>query len=779
MKPFGKWAAQGAGWIKRRWKLILILAEILIFSGGVTAYCRQVGNLIRLEYGEAEISGYTERGYAACIGGSIDESYDAGLYDIIPEERMYLRKGYYQYTVRYEGESEGSFCWPHTYNTFYNILEQAVVSLRGGTQEGANRFWLNGDLNVALRLYYSGQGSARITGFTIEETRTAANLRLFTVAALLAAANIVFVIWPYGRKRGIDARTKYVFAGLLTIALIASYPLLLPYAVNGHDFDFHLARIEGVKEGLLSGQFPVRINPTFYNGYGYANPVFYGETLLYVPALLRLVGFRLTTCYNVFAVMINLLTCLGSYFCFRRMFGNVTVAMAAVLLYVMSPYRLMDMYIRAAVGEYTAMLFLPFVAYGLFRVFAEDREAERYRWSFLPLVLGLTGIIQSHVLTGEMTGGLILLICGLLFVRTFQRKRLWALVKAALFTIGLNAWFLVPFLDFSLTQNVRVMRESSGELIQKTGLFLPQLMGLFSTFSWRNGDAQEGMANEMPLFLGMALVLGMILCAAMLSVVGREKSVLKSCAGFSLSISLLTAWMCTVYFPWDKICTMVPMVSPLVMRLVDSLQLIWRILSLATISAVVATGFGLLLLYRREGKAALAAVCVVLCLIMGIGGMHFLYECVDNSAPVVVNDLWGTNTADVVMGAEYTLLGSNYEVVTKIFEPRTFGDIETAEYRKEGTNLSLSVTNRGADGYLLLPLFHYKGYQVSSGDGKITNANLATGESNVIQVNIPAGYQGELSVKYVGFWYWRAAEVVSAATAVFLVWAAGRRRHRY
>lgn len=64
--------------------------------------------------------------------------------------------------------------------------------------------------------------------------------------------------------------------------LHSCYPLLNEYIIVGHDLAFHLNRIEGIKKGLLSGQFPVRIHPTHFGGYGYATPIMYPEMLLYI-----------------------------------------------------------------------------------------------------------------------------------------------------------------------------------------------------------------------------------------------------------------------------------------------------------------------------------------------------------------------------------------------------------------------------------------------------------------------------------------------------------------
>ena len=84
------------------------------------------------------------------------------------------------------------------------------------------------------------------------------------------------------------------------IVLLACLPLALGYLTFGHDLSAHLSRIEGLKAGLLSGQFPVRINPDLLEGRGYAFSLMYADLLLYPAAVLRILGFPLYSVYQLY-----------------------------------------------------------------------------------------------------------------------------------------------------------------------------------------------------------------------------------------------------------------------------------------------------------------------------------------------------------------------------------------------------------------------------------------------------------------------------------------------
>ena len=112
---------------------------------------------------------------------------------------------------------------------------------------------------------------------------------------------------------------------------------------------------------LSYGQFPVRLTTTTLNGYGYANPLCYCELFLLLPALLYNLWLPLRTCYQIYIFAVTLATCLIAYFSFGRITESRRLGLLGAMLYTLSCYRLVCVYTRAAVGEFTAMAFFPLV----------------------------------------------------------------------------------------------------------------------------------------------------------------------------------------------------------------------------------------------------------------------------------------------------------------------------------------------------------------------------------------------------------------------------------
>ena len=741
----------------------LTIVEILILVLIGWNFKKNLDNRISLQYRSDDLRAFTSEVSEACFGGSIDEEYYAGLYDIIPS--MYLKNGYYRYQITYSSTSPGSYCWPDSYSENYNLMDWVATWFMEGSYTNSEEFWLNSDQDLALRLYYSGSGEITILEFSIEETNVLAILNLCEYLLLWISANVLlYLIWRK-KYRPIEMEAKYIALALFAIAIISSYPLLVGYCINGQELFFHLTRIEGMADALRCGQFPVRINPTFYNGYGYASPSFCGNFFLYFPALMRLCGLRLSTAYNIYVEYVNVVTILIAYYSFRKLLNDRFLGVGCTLLYALAPYRITCLYLRAAVSEFTAMAFLPLMVYGVFRIYREDyTDPNRNKWCFLPLALALGGLLQTDVVIGFICCGVSFIVCLMMIRKTLNWKRVLAILNAFGLTFMLNLWTLVPMIDFYTTQQLKLFQNPGDLRIQRTGLYLAQLWSLFSGYSWGQVDAVNGLADEMPVSLGLPLSLGLVLFLGM--IMGPNISKDEKRLGVNLfHISLITLFMSTVYFPWDWLSNRSTLIEGFAMKL----EYAWRMLTPAIALTAACTGCGLKILQREKGKHASSVAVVALAVLSLVASMYFMQECLENQSPIVLNTIkdLGVDTEKTANGGKYMLTGTSYTDFTERFTPRAYSGVLVKDFRKLGTSIMLSVqANDETDGYVLLPLVAYKGYRVASDDGVIDSSNLFIGEHSVLEVDIPAGYSGTLHIDYQGMWYWRLAEVISLLSVI-------------
>jgi len=222
-----------------------------------------------------------------------------------------------------------------------------------------------------------------------------------------------------------------------------------------------------------------------------------------------------------------------------------------MIVYSLMIYRMTDLYTRAAVGEYTAMMFLPLLAAGISMLFYQSDCEGNKREGRTAIIIGLSGLIQSHVLTLFIMGQ-VFLVYGLLNLRrTFRVKTILEILKAVLLTLGLNLWFLVPFLDYYTTQNFKVLHErySLGEYTIR-----PQQI-----FSWRYLPARsfnEDPSVCMPLSLGVVSLFSILLSVAAI-LMSRQRDDRGRLTRL-LIMTVLFLWMTTWRFPYHYLEEMAP-----------------------------------------------------------------------------------------------------------------------------------------------------------------------------------------------------------------------------
>ena len=368
------------------------------------------------------------------------------------------------------------------------------------------RLWVSSgaQLNdLTATLHYNGQGQLYLYAITLTEQPIYRAARLLCFLVLFAAADaaLLLLFAHVGERGAARRRALRLPLALAGITLLACLPLFSNYLYFGHDMDYHLQRISAMAAELSYGQFPVRFTTTTLNGYGYANPLCYCELFLLLPALLYNLWLPLRTCYQIYLFAVTLATCAIAYYSFAKIAASRRLGLLGALLYTLSCYRLVCVYTRAAAGEFTAMAFFPLVLAGLYGIYTRDKP--RFA-DWLPMSLGMAAMVQSHLLSCELTALLLILFCLLRLRKTLRPARLLAWVKAALLAVGLSAWYLFPFFISIRSIPFLVNRSDLVGKLQKHGLYAVQL---FSFFGTAGGSSAEGTTHDMALTPGLPLLL--------------------------------------------------------------------------------------------------------------------------------------------------------------------------------------------------------------------------------------------------------------------------------
>ena len=625
---------------------------------------------------------------------------------------------------------------------------------------------------LELLINYDGVGDLETGDLHIYETNQLWQMGLTIILFFFIVIIIVQQIYFYEKDYGISRENKNVIFFLGLIILIASVPYLAGGAPSGADLGYHLHRIEGIKEGILAGQFPVRLEPQWVHGHGYANGVFYCGALLLFPALLRLIGFPITFCYICYCIALNIATTLIAYYVFSRIFRSKTIGVVGSALYTLSIFRIYKLIITSAVGEGSAVTFMPLVVYGFWRVFTEDKHDKRYKSSWIPLTIGYAGLIQTHVLSCEITAFLTVILCLIFIKKIFCKETFLELLKGAMGALILSLWFLVPFVDYYLREDLHI-KHVWARPIQDRGLYVAQL--LFNW--WRLGNnaliGESGMQHSHALGIGFGFGLGFMVYG-ILWFGGRFRQSdepLWKLGKLSFVLGGMLMVMSLEAFPWDTIQNM----NHVAASLVSSLQFPNRFLGWASVFMTILVCCCLIFFQQRGhrlfylGGILCAATCIM------TSGMYLQdFICRDHPLLTLYNEE-GMGFG-YISGAEYLIEGTQEETLL-YHDPFVSENVVISDYQKGALSAEFFCDNRDASaGYVDFPLLHYYGYRAYSQD-KEQQFGVCKGDNNLVRVLIPGNCHTQIRVEFVSPWYWRAAEIISYAGLIWMIVILVRRQH--
>ena len=738
----------------KKFRVLLLLEAVLLLVAliGSIRGDRTVSSMADMQVTLAEGATQEEDGYSVDGSSGVDGTW-------LTLEGFAMKPGSYCYYISYESEDNAvNKVNIHSAGNIYKELLENELSLYSGKTEASCEVYVTADLDpgqVNITVDYYGEG--KLTIHDVRLVRTAGTWRMLFVLVLVLSGIVNFLVMLYVSmgKKELSLEKKLVYFGIPALAILSSLPLFVDYIIMGADLGFHLLRIEFLYQSLAQGIFPTRVEPMWLYGHGYANSLFYCDTFLTIPALLRWIGFPMRISYGSYVFLVNLATAIIAYISFRGIFRDGITGMFGSMLYTLAPYRVYNIYNRGAVGEYTAMIFLPLLCYGFYKIFTEDTEKKEYRHYWLLPVLGFSGIIQSHVLSCEIAGGFTILLCLLCIRKVFRKRTFIELVKVVVGTVLANLWFLLPMLDMMLSDKY-LYSNNTGTYIQDRGILGAQIFFTMQNAGNNSRFQEYGMTGTEPIYVGMAVLLGIIVYFAIRRQEQENDSAHDRAAKIAFILGIIAILLSTYYFPWDAIKESNSMLG----ALSTMIQFPTRLTTIAAIAmTLVACTAGYWMLQKKEGilRYAFIAVMCGACILCSMFQTNDLLQ--TRESPLRLYSMASMGHSGI-LGAEYLPQGVEWNFYYHDAWPSE--GVEVQAFEKENLNTLTTVTTSATDGdyYIDLPMLLYKGYHakdVATGE----KLQVTVGENGHVRTLLPAGYQGTVKVWYSGMWYWRVAEGIS------------------
>ena len=391
---------------------------------------------------------------------------------------------------------------------------------------------------------------------------------------------------------GVQVRIDRYAVALAAISLLALGPMLQPgYFWGAHDARHSVYFLFEFDRVFTGGVWYPRWFPDMTYGYGYPLFNIYGPLAFYVGEFFHLVGFDFVTSVKIVFALAWVLSGLAMYGFVKRVFENRAAAFIAGLLYVFMPYHLIDVYVRAALAESVALVFLPLTLWA----FYETVNTRTIR-SVLFAAFAYAGMVFAHngiaLLFSLVLGAWIIFLFlranGNLRPRYFGKNgfRNFAreLVRAALPTVGALALGLGLTAIFMLPLVLEYRYINVAEWTQNYYNYQDHFVELYQLFSpkWGFGISNLGPVDGLSFQIGLVPI---VLFLFSLFVIAKNPDSKRAYTLFFFLLSLVIIFlMFEISLPAWK-----------TFGLASVAQFPWRLLTLTTVSFSIVGGTVMLL----------------------------------------------------------------------------------------------------------------------------------------------------------------------------------------
>lgn len=609
---------------------------------------------------------------------------------------------------------------------------------------------------LRLRVNYSGQGALTVKKLSLFPHTVFYTDTYFFMVLFLVGSLLVWVCYMKGRSR-LTQEQMIDYSIILGVALLAMSPMMQTYLYNGDDLCYHVARLEGLKDGILDGQVPVNILPEGLQGNGYLNAM-YPYLFLYIGAFLRICRVSLGLSYKVLVFLANLGSAVCAYVAMKSMIKSRRSVMLAVVLYTLMPYRFTNIFSRGDLGETLALTFWPLVVAGLYHVVMGDRK----KWYYL--VIGFGGALQSHILSAAFVAAVCVVTALVYCVRIVKERRYVEIGKAAGLSILLNLWYLAPFLYYYFGQ-----KDLNTDELRWSGYFEQSI-------NPSNFTQSISLYNKQYFSLGLALFgcigIGMVwlLCERR-----SEKTDQEGYMVYLLVLGGFLIYMTTGYFP-----NRVLLANSLFENIVTMIQFPWRFFGPASacflfVGAVGLTKSQVLKPYANIIFAMLVGLNLLVIISVPMDNSHMPYDNMQAAASKGHESKMVSNIG-IFYPYEWRLDGAGDEKLTTSVVTSDDWGVSIRGFQKKGTEATAVYTANMEECYIELPIQNYIGYRAYDENGN--KLEIERGQGGRMRFMVPGdGIEHTINVRYGPHPVFIMANLVSALTVMCIVWLLWK-RHR-
>lgn len=533
--------------------------------------------------------------------------------------------------------------------------------------------------------------------------------------------------------------TPYLIIVLLGIVI--TIPLFTMNLTNLNEFRIHIIRITSVKEIFKQGIFPPFIVYNQMKGFGYALNIFYGPITTYIPILISTLTNTNTLALKIFTLITVILSGITMYIFSHKVTKSKIAGLISALIYMAAPYKLTDIYVRNAVGEYTAFIFIPMIFTGIYEILREDSKGNLW------LILGGSMLILSHTITTIYTA--ILAIMYLIAnYKKLKNMKVWKYIAIDIIAIIiLTSFYTIPIVEHKLTGEYSIfdangMNATGSDVYKNTN-------NLNEWFRNELSVEKENVYEDLVFSFGLAMLFLMIISAFTYKNVKKEQKDDYITFWTGALISLL---LCTKLFPW--------FIMP---HFISIIQFAWRMNGFFIFFISVVCGMNAYILANMLNKIKYTVIILIISVVFilaGFGTRKYISEFdseIDKKYEESVINIERKSCKTV--NKEYmplrALRNINYIETRNNATYILYGEATIENENKEKLKDKLEVKDV-KEATLELPYLFYQGYTVKLNEKKI---NSYESENGFLCIDIAE--DGIIEVEYTGTTIEKAGFIIS------------------
>ncbi len=549
---------------------------------------------------------------------------------------------------------------------------------------------------------------------------------------------------------------EFIIATLFLVFISVAYLVCAPIGV---DMDFHVMRIGelGRELGRIKsvGDFPVYIYRNVYYHYGYPIPIFYCTAFLYPFALLVLLGIQPVLAYKIMVLTLLWATFVICRVCVLYWSKDRQNAMRIAFIYAAQPYFLMDLFVKASIGEAFAFLFVPIIVLGYLLVSRRSDNKGSFKTGIILLAVGVNSVVCSHVISSIMVVFVLVVVFVVDMVRGDNRNKLFVgSVVSALLCLLLSSWYVLPMLEqlFKYRYHVQVGNTLSHAPENVFALLIPMHVSTaLSVITGRSVPLSE--VGGAPIIV-IAMIILLIARGMIRNLTSTEKALLLI---YGILVVLMSVGI--VWVPFE--------------RILGFIQFTWRIYFIA---ALAGTAFIAKIIWRKNDSGFTKAVFAITI----VTSVYILFTC--------FGYFFARDTMPVIMGRkssgyEYKVETTDTLYIPQTIEPQSIsarkrtviadGDGLELEYEIDDSNgqVIVDISENPEESYVHIPFIMYEGYSAYNIDsGKYYD--VMADDEGYVQITIPEDEVGSVIVRYTGTLFQRISLLISLfalAIVIFLV----------